>query len=412
MSNTPNSLTTLSAENKIFYDKVLLKRLLPNLVLYKYAQKRPLPKNEGDTINFRRFNSLEPNTTPLTEGLPGDGKNISISVVQATLQQYGDYGTFTDKVDLVGIDPVLTESAQVFGEQASLSVDSVIGNTAFAGTNVFYANATPGRNNIGAGDVITGTMIRRAVRALKRANVAPVEGGFYIGIVHPDVAYDIMSDPLWQDVSKYNGGEAIVKGEIGKIHGVKFIESTNAAIWQNSSDIDVYGTLIIGANAYGVSDLESQGAGKPEMIIKPRGSAGTADPLDQVSSMGWKCMFAAVRLNELCMIRIESAATATVSTGDELLLAALTVGTSGLTPSFDPSVTSYTLATSVAKHIVTAVCANSSSSVALKLGDTSKDNGSEFTFSSGSNTVTATVTDADSNTKTYTVTVTYTPADG
>lgn len=410
MANTPNTIGALTVENKVFYDRVLLERLLPNLVFYKYGQKKPLPKHEGGTINFRRFNSLNPATTPLTEGQPGDGSNLSISQVVATPLQYGDYGTFTDKVDLIGIDPVLTESSQVFGEQAANTVDQVIASTIFAGTNVLYTSATPGRNNIGANDVITGTHIRRAVRTLKRNNVKPLEGGFYIGFIHPDVAYDIMSDSLWQDVSKYNGGQAIIEGEIGKIHGVRFIETTNAMTWANSSEIDVYGTLIIGKEAYGITDVESQGAGKPELIVKPRGSAGTADPLNQISSIGWKCFFAAVRLQELAAVRIESAATAQVSNGDELLLAALTVGTNPLTPSFDPSITSYTLAVSAAKAVVTAVCANSSSSVALKLGDTSKDNGSEFTFSSGSNTVTATVTDADSNTKAYTVTVTYTPA--
>jgi len=410
MSNTPNTIGSLTVENKTFYDRVLLKRLLPNLVLYKYGQKRPLPKREGGTVNFRRFNSLNPATTPLTEGQPGNGSNISISQVNATPQQYGDYGTFTDKLDLIGIDPVLTESSQVFGEQAANTVDQVIAATIFAGTNVLYTCSTPGRNNIGASDVITGNHIRRAVRTLKRNNVKPMEGGFYIGIIHPDVAYDIMSDSLWQDVSKYNGGTAIIEGEIGKIHGVRFIETTNAKKWTNTSSIDVYGTLILGEGAYGVVDVESQGAGKPELIIKARGSAGTADPLDQISSIGWKCFFTAVRLQELAAVRIESAATAQVSNGDELLLAALTVGANQLTPSFDPSITSYTLAVSAAKAVVTAVAANSSSSVALKLGDTSKDNGSELTFSSGSNTVTATVTDADSNTKTYTVTVTYTPA--
>lgn len=410
MANTPNTISGLTVENKTFYDRTLLERLLPNLVFYKHGQKKPLPKHEGGTVNFRRFNSLNPATTPLTEGQPGDGSNINISQVIATPEQYGDYGTFTDKVDLIGIDPVLTESAQVFGEQAANSVDLVTAATIFAGTNVLYASSTPGRNNIGASDIITGTHIRRAVRTLKRNNVKPLEGGFYIGFVHPDVAYDIMSDSLWQDVSKYNGGTAIIEGEIGKIHGVRFIETTNAKVWTNTSSIGVYGTLIVGAGAYGVVDVESQGAGKPELIIKPRGSAGTADPLNQISSIGWKCYFTAVRLQELAAVRIESAATEQVSTGDELLLAALTIGTNQLTPSFDPSIRSYTLAVSAAKAVVTAVPANGSSTVALKLGDTSKDNGSEFTFSSGSNTVTATVTDADSNTETYTVTVTYTPA--
>ena len=406
MSNTVQSLTGLSVENKTFYDRTLLSRLLPNLLFYKYGQRKPLPQHEGDNVNFRRFNSLEANTTPLTEGLPGDGKTLSISTVVATVAQYGDYITITDKLDMIGIDPVLTETSALLGEQAALSVDSIIRNVVMAGTNVHYASATPGRNNVGSTDIITGDLIRKAVRTLKRADAKPLEGGYFIAIVHPDVAYDIMSDPLWQDVSKYNGGEAIMKGEIGKIHGVRFIESTNAAVNANTSDIDVYGTIILGKDAYGVVDLEGNGAGKPEMIIKDAGSAGTADPLNQVASAGWKCCFTAVRLQELAMVRIESAATPQTSVDDTLDLAALTIGTISLTPAFDRSITSYTASTTDAKNVVTAVGANSGSTVVVKLGDVSQTNGGEVTWASGSNTLTVTVTNAASETRTYTVTVT------
>ena len=54
------TIATLTQENKTFYNKTLLSRLLPNLVYQKYGQKKPMPKNEGDTVNFRRFNSLTP----------------------------------------------------------------------------------------------------------------------------------------------------------------------------------------------------------------------------------------------------------------------------------------------------------------------------------------------------------------
>ena len=79
----------LTAEQKTFYDRTLLDRLLPNLVYMKYGQKKPFKGHEGDTINFRRFNSLAVATTPLTEGVVPSGNSLSITAVTATVQQYG-----------------------------------------------------------------------------------------------------------------------------------------------------------------------------------------------------------------------------------------------------------------------------------------------------------------------------------
>ena len=115
-----------------------------------------------------------------------------------------------------------------------------------------------------------------------------------------------MGDTLWQDVSKYNGGEAILKGEIGKLGGVRFVESTNVPVEENASKVKVHSCMILGADAYGVVDVE--GGSSAEIIVKPFGSAGSADPLDQRATAGYKLMFTAVRLQELAMLRLECAA--------------------------------------------------------------------------------------------------------
>lgn len=300
----------LTAEQKTTYDRALLSRLIPNLYFYKYGQKKTAPKNEGDTVNFRRFNSLEPATTPLTEGVTPAGNALSITAITATVEQYGDYLEFSDKVDMTAIDPVIVESVELLGEQGALTIDTVIRDEVCAGTNVIYAGGVTGTASVKATDVMTSEIIRKGVRALRRANVKTVEGGYYVGLIHPDVAFDIMNDPLWQDVSKYNGGTAIMKGEIGKLGGVRFIETTNAKVKEGAgaSSADVYCSMIIGKDAYGVIDIE--GSSKPETIIKAAGSAGTADPLNQRSTAGWVAMFTAKRLNELAMVRLETGATA------------------------------------------------------------------------------------------------------
>lgn len=300
--------TALTAEQKTFYERALLSRLVPNLVYAKWGQKKSAPKREGDTINFRRFNSLAAATTPLTEGVTPAGSSLSVATVTATVKQYGDFVEVSDKLDLVGIDPVVTEAVEMLGEQAGLTFDSVVRDVLCAGTNVQYANGRTARNLITASDILTGTEIKKAVRTLRRANVKPVDGKFYIGIIGPDVEYDLMADNMWQDVSKYSAAEQIFEGEIGRLYGVRFVRTGNPKKYAGagSGGIDVHATLILGAEAYGIVDIA--GSSKPETIIKDFGSAGTADPLDQRATVGWKALFECVRLQELAILRIESAA--------------------------------------------------------------------------------------------------------
>lgn len=288
LANTPN-------ENKTFYNKTLISRLTPQLLFAKYGQKKPIPKHEGDTVNFRKFNSLTAAVTPLTEGVTPSGSSIDVTKVEATVRQYGDFVTISDKIDMVGIDPVVAETSAVLGEQAGLTVDTVVRDIVVAGTNVYYAG---GGTSASASKYLTGADVKKAVRALKKANAKPYEGNSYIGIIDPETASDLMDDPMWQDVSKYNGGTAIMDGEIGKLYGVRFIETTNVKVADN-----IHSTMIIGKDAYGVCDVEK--GSTPQIIVKEAGSAGTADPLNQRSSVGWKTLFTAVRLNEVAMIRIE-----------------------------------------------------------------------------------------------------------
>lgn len=305
-----NTYTTLTAEQKTFYNRTLLSRLTPNLFYAKYGQKKPLPKNEGDTVNFRRFNALQPATTALTEGVTPTGSSLSVTAVTAQVAQYGDFVEISDKLDMVGIDPVLTETAEVLGEAAALTVDTVVRNQIINGTNVIYAGGKASTATLTASDVLTGDEVKKAVRTLRKANAKPHSGGYYIGIIDPDMAYDLMEDPLWQDVSKYNGGEQIMKGEVGKIHGVKFVVTTNTNLHKGGAEnkLDIHDALIVGADAYGVVDVE--GGSKPEMIVKDFGSAGTSDPLDQRATAGYKLFFTAKRLQELALCRIECAVTA------------------------------------------------------------------------------------------------------
>lgn len=307
---TTQTYSGLSAEQKTFYNRTLLSRLLPTLVFAKYGQKKSAPKREGDTMNFRKFNSLAAATTPLTEGVTPAGKSLSITAVTATVEQYGDYVEISDKLDMVGIDPVLTETGELLGEQAGLTVDTIVRDEVCAGTNVQYANAKGSRAAVAKTDVLNSTEIRKAVRTLRKANAKPIDGKSFVGIVGADGEFDLMSDPYWQDVSKYAASTQIFDGELGKLGGVRFVRASNTPVFAGSGNAsaDVHATMIIGKDAYGIVDIE--GSSKPEMIVKPHGSAGSADPLNQRATSGWKALFTAKRLEELAMVRIEHGVTA------------------------------------------------------------------------------------------------------
>jgi len=301
-------LNQLSAENKIFYVKTLITRLLPDLFLYNDAMKKKLPKNQGTTTNWRKFNSLPPVTTPLTEGKTPDGKDLDVTQIQAVLKQYGAYVTTTDMLQLTGIDPVITEASELCGEQASLSVELALAEKLFSGTNVMFAGAKTSRSALTNTDVITGNDIKKLRRQLKKKNARKFKDGYFHAIIDPDMTYDLTNDPAWQDVAKYAKPEQMLKGEIGKMHGFRFMEATAFEPVAGASDLQVHRALFYGKDSYGAVDLEN-GGGKPDIIIKQLGSAGTNDPLNQRGSIGWKLPFTCEILQPDALISFECAVT-------------------------------------------------------------------------------------------------------
>lgn len=297
---------TLTAEMQTYYDKKLLSRFLPQFVYAQWGQKRPIPKAGGKVINFRKFNALSAATTALTEGVTPAGSSGSVTADTATVNQYGDFLTVSDVLDMTAIDPVLDEYADVLGDQAADTIDQLVRDILTAGTNVQYANNRASRVTVAAGDILTVTEIRKAVRTLKRNKVRAING-YYIAVVEPGATYDLQSDTLWQDASKYAGATQLFSGEIGRIFGVRFVETANAKKFAaaGAAGIDVYATIVFGEEAYGMVDVAGSGAIKN--IVKPFGSAGTADPLDQRSTTGWKCMFTAKILQQAAILRIEHA---------------------------------------------------------------------------------------------------------
>ena len=310
-----------------FYDRNLLDRAVPADVHGRFGQVRPVKTRSGNQIKFRRYENLPYATTALTEGVTPGGSSITTTDITATLAQYGDFVTLTDMVDLTNQDPVLTEVGMVLGDQAGPSIDMVRRDVLVAGTNVVYTNGAA-RNTLNT--VISSVALRTAIRALKRQNAkfvkqmiqagamestAAVRPAF-IGIVHPDTEAQLESIPGYQPVTEYSSAMQADPDEIGSYRNIRFFASTNAKVFADSgaavgtdgmistssSNNDVYATLIIAQNAYGICPLDGNAM---RNIIKPLGSAGAADPLDQRATSGWKAITTTAILNQLWMVRIE-----------------------------------------------------------------------------------------------------------
>lgn len=305
----------LSAENKTFYDRALVEEAGPNLIHGQFGQKRPIPKNGGKRIQFRRYASLPKALKPLTEGVTPEGRKLSATAVEAEVNQYGDFVCLSDVLDLTAIDNNVLEATKAVGRQAGLTLDTITRNVLQSGTNVFYcpkvgANGvqTPvtDRSSLDKTCTLTVDVVKKVAAMLKAANAPKIDGD-YVCILHPYVAYDIMSDPRWEEMHKYTTPENMYQGEIGRIAGVRFVETSEAAVYKGTENscptgLAVFGCLFIAQGAYGVTEVTGGGL---QTIIKQLGSAGTADPLDQRSTVGWKALQTAEILMEPYMVRVE-----------------------------------------------------------------------------------------------------------
>lgn len=291
---------SLSDEMKTYYSDYLIDNAVPKLVHDQFGQKHPIPRNGGKTIEFRKYSPLPKLLTPLTEGVTPDGQSLTVTTLEATVDQYGGYVTISDMLQMTAIDNNVVQATKLLGNQAGASLDTITREVLNGGTNVVYAGGKTSREALTASDKLTVDDIKKAVRALKNQNAEKI-GDSFVAIIHPDVTYDLTNDPTWQSVKDYDPKDWY-EGEIGKIAGVRFVETTEAKIFAGG----VYSTLILGDNAYGVTEIEGGGL---QHIVKQLGSAGTADALDQRSTVGWKATKVAERLVEQFMVRIESKCT-------------------------------------------------------------------------------------------------------
>jgi len=296
-------VTDLSPLNKIFYDTTLLDNARDELIFAQLGKKANLPANKGKTIEWRRWKTLG-RVSQLQEGVIPTGKKLSIVAITATLAQWGDYVAITDIAEEHTIDDEYLGATEELGAAAGLTYDELVRNTLLAGTNILFAdaysgttyNSTPStesdlQTKLGTYTCnLTARMINKAVTNLKKgAKMKRFEGKWYVAVVHPDVAEDLRNDPYWIEAHKYEATEEIFNGEIGRMHGVRFLESNLAPVIKSyGQTYATYKTIFLAKDAFGVVDPEGGGM---RTIIKSKEQIG--GPLEQFGTVGTKFEMAA-----------------------------------------------------------------------------------------------------------------------
>ncbi|MDY4856556.1 MAG: N4-gp56 family major capsid protein [Candidatus Ventricola sp.] len=287
---TTNKTTTSALEPgmQTYYNRELLRTFEPELVHLQFGDEYRMPMNNGLVMNMRKIVPLATDVdgAKLTEGQPGDGKSLAETEVTVQLEQYGEYARTTDKLDMAHLDLNILRKTKLFADSGARTIDAVVREELATCPNVIYANGKTARNALTAADKLTTKELRKAVRTLKKAH-AQTFGGYYIAIVGPDTYYDLQDDEAFVAVSRYQDKEAVYTGEIGRLFGVRIVQSTEAKIFADAgaSSADVASIIVLGQYAYGYTSWKGA---KPRVIVKPVGSAGTNDPLDQISTIGWK----------------------------------------------------------------------------------------------------------------------------
>ena len=307
---------SLSAEMKTFYEKRLLDQAEPLLVHNQFGDKYPIPANNGKKIEFRKYSALPKALTALTEGVTPAGNSLTVTTVEGTVKQYGDWIQLSDMLQMTAIDNNVVQATKLLSSQAGRTLDTVTREVLAGGTNVIYApkvvdgaeTEVLSRSTLTPECVLTPFVVMRAAATLEAMNTPKINGS-YVLITHPYCRETLQESPGWVDVVKYKEGNNTFSGEIGKIGDVRVVTTSEAKVINDSTCpvvesttyYSVFTSLLLGANAYGVTMLENGGF---QHIVKQLGYG--EDPLNQRSSCGWKATSVAVRLCEEYMVRIES----------------------------------------------------------------------------------------------------------
>ena len=295
-----DSKNSLSGEMKTFYDTELLENARTEMFYAQFAKKQPLPAHRGQTIQWRKWNTFA-KAPQLMEGVIPTGQKFGMVTKTGAVSQYGTYATITDLLELHAYDDIILGATEEMGASLAETQETLIRDCLLTNTNVLYCDnvdlstgkklSTP----TGCGEMeasttamsmLTPEMVAKAVTAMKKNRVPTINGKYY-AVIHPSVTYDLRRSKEWIEAHQYAAPEELFNGEIGELHGCRFIENVFAPVlagdYANKAGTKTYASYMMGKDAFGIIDPE---AGALEMIVKDKSQVG--GPLNQFSTIGYK----------------------------------------------------------------------------------------------------------------------------
>lgn len=293
----------MSDEMKTFYNTVLLENARPDMKLAQFGDKVTLPEHHGTTVEWRKPNTFD-RAPQLTEGVIPTGQKFGWSTVTGTVKQFGTFAAASDVIELHAYDDNIRAMAEEMGASAAETQEFLIRQALMAGTNVVYCdNCDPdgsyyntptscaelGCSYDNGFAYLTADMVSKIATKLRKDKVPTINGRYY-AVIHPSVAYDLRRIGGWLDLHKYSetGAGNIFTGEIGELHGVRFIEDPympvlTEAPYRNMDGTATYASFFFGKGSF--KTIDPAGGGM-KMIIKTKEEIG--GPLEQFGTVGYK----------------------------------------------------------------------------------------------------------------------------
>lgn len=296
----PQATGAMSPTMKTWYETELLENARAERVYAQFAKREALPANHGETVEWRKFNTFDP-AGKLEEGVIPTGQKFGMTKIIAGIEQFGTYTSLSDRLDMHASDPVIQGATEEMSASFAATEEWLIRDGLLQGTNVLYCDnvgtdgaviSTPtAPNQMGASETngfayLTAAMVAKAVTILKKAKAPKINGRYY-AVIHPSVAHDLRQSEGWIEAHKYAQPGEIFNGEIGELHGVRFVEDADAPVlggeYANKDGGMTYATYFFGRDAFAIIDPAEGGM---EMIIKNKSEIG--GPLEQFSTVGYK----------------------------------------------------------------------------------------------------------------------------
>ncbi|OGI38884.1 MAG: N4-gp56 family major capsid protein [Candidatus Moranbacteria bacterium RIFOXYD1_FULL_44_12] len=303
-----STTTALSQLMQKYYDKLFIETAKHWLIHEEGAQKRPLPQGSGKIAYFQRYTPLAIITAALTEASNPTCVNLSATNVSVTVSEFGSYSKVSKLLSLTAVDRKMKGAVEVHAQNAGESRDQMVREKALVGATAQLAASSAALTDVGTTDTLSAAEVRKAVRTLKANKAMRYSDGYFLGKTSPYASYDLMGDSVWVNAHTYKDGDNLYKGELGRLHGVRFLETTNWKETANggTSSADIIHSFIHGKNALGVTDLDGD---EKKIYVKTPNDGDTSNPLNRYHTVGWAMTFAPVKLVSTWIIEIKSGAT-------------------------------------------------------------------------------------------------------